>query len=75
MKKHNGKLIAPIVIAVICLLYLAGFIVACIVMEMPLFVKILGGLITVALVGVVIYVLIERIKEIRSGIEDDLGKY
>ena len=33
------------------------------------------GIISLALAGVVIYVLVERIKEIRSGVEDDLSQY
>jgi hypothetical protein len=38
-------------------------------------IKIIGTLIPLALIGVSVYVLIERIKEIRSGEEDDLSKY
>jgi hypothetical protein len=33
------------------------------------------GIIPAIFSGIMIYVLIERIKEIRSGEEDDLGKY
>jgi hypothetical protein len=38
-------------------------------------VKILGIGIPLVFVGVCVYVLVERIKEIRSGEEDDLSKY
>lgn len=38
-------------------------------------VKIIIGIIPAALAGIMIYVAIERIKEIRSGEENDLGKY
>jgi hypothetical protein len=75
MNPHNKKMIAPIIISVIIILYL-GLASACILNDgMPLIVKLLGGIITLLLVGVSIYVLIERIKEIRSGEEDDLSKY
>ena len=37
--------------------------------------KFLLGVIPLALAAAMIYVCIERIKEIRSGEEDDLGKY
>ncbi|MGE4484709.1 MAG: hypothetical protein AB7C97_06325 [Oscillospiraceae bacterium] len=76
MHKHKKKMIAPIVITVIILLYYIGFAAACILIEgMPLLVKLLCGIIPLILAGVSIYVLAERIKEIRSGEEDDLGKY
>ena len=42
---------------------------------LPLPVKLIGALIPLALVGVSVYVLVERIKEIRSGEEDDLDNY
>ena len=38
-------------------------------------VEVLLAVITAALTGTLIYVLIQRIKEIRSGEEDDLSKY
>ena len=73
---HRKKLIAPIVISVIILLYFIGFAYACVFMDgIPLLAKILGGVIPLLLAGVCIYVLVERIKEIRSGEEDDLSKY
>ncbi len=73
---HFRKMIAPIIITVLIVIYYIGFILACIfIEEMPLLVKILGTVIPMILGGVCIYVLIERIKEIRSGEEDDLSKY
>ncbi len=73
---HFRKMIAPIIITVVIVIYYIGFIMACIfIEEMPLLVKILGTVIPMILGGVCIYVLIERIKEIRSGEEDDLSKY
>lgn len=73
---HFRKMIAPIIITVVIVIYYIGFIMACIfIEEMPLLVKILGTVIPMILGGVCLYVLIERIKEIRSGEEDDLSKY
>lgn len=73
---HIRKMIAPIVITVIMVLYYAGFAYVCVFWDgIPLIVKILGGVIPALLAGVCIYVLVERIKEIRSGEEDDLSKY
>lgn len=76
MNQHHKKMIAPIVISVIIFLYYIGFAVACMLLHgIPLFAKVLGGIIPALLAGVIIYVLMERIKEIRSGEEDDLSQY
>ena len=73
---HKKKMIAPILITVVILLYYIGFAFICIFLDrIPLLVKILGGIIPLLFAGVCIYVLAERIKEIRSGEEDDLSKY
>ena len=42
---------------------------------MPVWAKVLVGLIPLAMLGASVYVLIQRIKEIRSGEEDDLSQY
>lgn len=73
---HKKKMIAPIVITSLILLYYIGFVYVCVFLDgIPLLAKILGGVIPLLLAGVSIYVLVERIKEIRSGEEDDLSKY
>lgn len=70
------KLIAPVIITAICVIYyLFFFLVVLVVPEIPFLVKIILGVILLALSGVCIYVCIERYKEIRSGEEDDLSKY
>ena len=74
MKKR--KLAAPIVISVLVGLWLLGYAVLIfLVPASPLWIKLLGAVIPLALLGVTIYVLCERIKEIRSGEEDDLDNY
>lgn len=75
MKSSNKKLIAPIVITILLVIYLVSFFVTWIYVSVPVIGKIIGSVIPLALIGVSIYVLIERIKEIRSGEEDDLSKY
>ncbi len=75
MKSSNKKLIAPIVITILLVMYLASFFIAWKYVSIPVIGKIVGSLIPLALIGVSIYVLIERIKEIRSGEEDVLSKY
>ena len=74
-KKHKKKMVAPIVISIITLIYCCFYAAMCFSMSVSLTIKLLFGIIPLALIGVIIYVLVERINEIRSGEEDDLSKY
>ena len=71
--EHKKKMAAPIVIAVLFLVYLAFYIVALVQVSnwnLVLFAVPLIGL------GIgMVYALRSRIKEIRSGEEDDLNNY
>ncbi len=70
------KLIAPIVITVLMCAWLIFYLsVVLWVPEAPIAVKILGVIVPLALGGVAVYNLVERIHEIRSGEEDDLDNY
>lgn len=69
------KIIAPLIITCILMVYFTFFILGIVSIPGPLWVKTIGIIISLALMGVSIFVLIERIKEIRSGEEDDLSKY
>lgn len=69
------KIIAPIIITCILILYFIFWILGIINIPDSLGVKIIGIIIPLFFIGVSIFVLIERIKEIRSGEEDDLSKY
>ena len=73
---NKGKLAAPIVVGVLVI----AFFCWCIVHfaadgEMPLQIRLVGVLIPLALIGVTAFVMLQRIKEIRSGEEDDLSQY
>ncbi|MBU9727517.1 hypothetical protein [Diplocloster modestus] len=72
---HIKKLIAPIIIAVLFVLYLTGLLVLWTNFYLPLPAKVIGMVILLALAAVMVFVLVERIQEIRSGEEDDLSKY
>ncbi len=73
--KRRNKMIAPIIITVILVLYFLGFFAVCALLPLPVILKLVFGLVPLLLAGVCIFVLIERIEEIRSGEEDDLSKY
>lgn len=73
---RGKKMIAPVIITILFVLYYAGFACICFFIEsIPLILKILFGAIPLILAAVCVYVLIERIEEIRSGEEDDLSQY
>ena len=74
MNKHAKKMIAPIVITVLMIVYYLaywGFILH--MLSGPW--RWILGLVPLALGAASIGVCVQRIKEIRSGEEDDLGKY
>lgn len=76
MRKHGKKMVAPIIIALLFVLYYLGITVLFFYIEgIPGWMKVLLAVIPLAFAGVVIGVLVSRIKEIRSGEEDDLSKY
>ena len=73
MKEHKKKLIAPIIVTVIMVLYYIayfGFLIALI----DGIWKWLLGIIPLAFTVVMLKVCIERINEIKKGEEDDLSK-
>ncbi|MDO5541305.1 MAG: hypothetical protein Q4F83_14780 [Eubacteriales bacterium] len=72
----NKKLIAPTIITVLLVLYFMGYaLMIAAIDDISLIVKLFGFLIPALLTGVSVSVLVERIKEVRSGEEDDLSKY
>ena len=75
MKPYGKKMIAPIVISCLVIGYCVVYGVLILTQEMPFILKIIGAVIAAALIGTMIFVLLERIKEIRKGEEDDLSKY
>ena len=76
LKKQTKKLISPIVITVLLVCYFIFYIgVSLFINELPLFVNIVLIVIPVLLILLSIRMLIERIKEIKGGEEDDLSKY
>lgn len=76
MRNKLRKMIAPVVISLVLALYYVGVGAVFFVNdEVPAAFKIVVAIVTLALSGVAVSVLVQRIKEIRSGEEDDIGKY
>jgi Kef-type K+ transport system membrane component KefB len=78
MSQSNSfrKLFAPIVITVlVCVGIVGQFFVFSWFPEIPLWALLLGIILVAVSLALMVYVLIERIKEIKSGEEDDLDNY
>ncbi len=74
MIEHKKKLIAPIVVSIIMVLYYVVYFGVLIALIDGVW-KWLLGIIPLALSAVMLKVCIERINEIKKGEEDDLSKY
>ncbi|MGN0518502.1 MAG: hypothetical protein ACI4II_07240 [Acutalibacteraceae bacterium] len=74
MKLYHKKMIAPIIITVIFILY-CGIYFGVLIKSLDGLWKYLLGIVPLVLAVVMAAVCFERIKEIRSGEEDDLSKY
>lgn len=74
--KHWKKMVAPIVVALVVVLYYVGIAVLFMTVSgIPAVVQALMVIVPLILAAVMIGVLISRIKEIEGGEEDDLSKY
>ena len=74
MDSHKKKMIAPLVVTVLMILYFVvyfGFLVS----VLPGLWKYAFGILPLVFTGVILYVCVERIKEIKKGEEDDLSQY
>ena len=68
-------MIAPIIIVFLNLVYYAAFAVFFVKFGAPLLFKIIDIIVPTAVSAAFIWLLVQRIKEIKGGEEDDLGKY
>lgn len=74
MDDKKKKMVAPIIITILFVLYLVIYF-AVIINEVTGIMKVLLAVVPLALAAVMIYVCIQRINEIKGGDEDDLSKY
>ena len=74
MKLHKTKMIVPIVITVIIVLYCVVYFGISMLLFHGLW-QLLLGFVPLILAVVMVKVCIERINEIRNGEEDDISKY
>ena len=74
MDNKKKKMIAPIIITILFVLYFVIYF-AVIINEVTGIMKILFGVVPLALAAVMIYECVQRINEINGGDEDDPSKY
>ena len=75
MDNHGKKMIAPVVVVLCIMLYYAIGIYTLIKTDISNIIKIIAVILSILITVVLIKVLAERVKEIKEGEEDDLGKY
>jgi uncharacterized membrane protein len=74
-EKHKRKMVAPVVVTTITVVYLMAYAVAFSMFSIPPLAKFIGFAVFIALALASVFMCRERIGEIRSGEEDDIGKY
>ena len=74
MDSHKKKILAPIIVSVLMILYYVVYFGLLISLLEGVF-KYAFGVIPIIFAIVMVKVCIERIKEIKGGEEDDIGKY
>ena len=74
MDSHKKKMIAPIVVSILMILYYVIYFCFLISLLEGSF-KYIFGILPIIFSSVMIKVCIERIKEIKGGEEDDISKY
>ena len=74
LNSHKKKMIAPIIITVIMILYYIAYFGFLISLLDGIW-KYALGIIPLVFSGIMVYICIERINEIKKGEEDDISKY
>jgi len=75
MDNHGKKMIAPVIVVFCIMLYYAIGIYVLFKFSLPNIAKIIAIILSILVTVLLIKVLAERVKEIKEGEEDDLGKY
>ena len=75
INRHGEKIAAPVIVVICIVLHYAIIGMVLFIVNLPVIVKMLGIVFSIIVTILFIMVLVDRIREIRSGAEDDLGKY
>lgn len=74
-KSRFRRLIAPVLITLLLVAYFGASLLGVVSIPGPPLARLFALGLLVALIGASVFVLVERIGEVRSGEEDDLSKY
>ena len=75
MKEHKEKMVAPVVVTVLMILYYGFYFGLLVYLMDQMILKIVFGIIPLVFAALIIGVCVQRIHEIRGGEEDDLDQY
>ena len=75
MRRRLNKIIAPVIVALCLIACYIIYGILIIKVNIPSIIKIIGLSGAIIISAVIIMMFVERIKEIKGGEEDDLGKY
>ena len=75
MNTHIKKIIAPVIIVLCIIAYHFAGVNFAMRLQIPAALKIIALIFSVVITILFIAVLVERIREIKQGEEDDIGKY
>jgi len=75
IKNHMKKAIAPIIVSIFLISYYLSIGFVLLKLNIPNSIKLVVLIVSIIGTVVIIMVLIDRLKEIKGGEEDDLGKY
>lgn len=73
-EEHGRKKIAPVIITIVVVVYYLVYFVI-LMYSLPPVLREMFGIFPLVLAGVMVYVCMERLKEIDGGEEDDISKY
>ncbi|TVQ28462.1 MAG: hypothetical protein EA383_00445 [Spirochaetaceae bacterium] len=71
----DTRMIAPGFFALLAILILAGYAAVFLLVPIPLWIKVLFGLILGSFMAAIVYVLVQRARELKEEDKDDLSKY
>ncbi len=69
------EMVFPILFAFLTLAIVAGYVWLIVLFPLPLMIKIIAGVVVVALTAAMVYVLVQRNTELKKEDEIDIGKY
>ncbi len=74
MRSHGKKMVGPIVAAALLILYYIVYFILLVTLLEGVW-RVVLGVVPLAFAALTVWVCVERIREIRSGEEDDLSQY